>query len=172
MRILVALLTAFGIAFTANAQDYRLGTFGEVNMNEYDADGADSDLELGFGVGAHVEADWMNLNWRSGVGLLQRNSTVTDTDFEVMYLQVPLTLIFEFNNFVRPFAGLAANLNINDDVPTGVDADTFMFTIPLGVHFHVSEQHRVEAIYDLGMTEVADDVDLGTSLAARYVYMF
>lgn len=172
MRALLTVLMTLGMGFATSAQAYELGAFGEVNMNEFDASGADSDLEFGFGFGASAYGDWQAWKWRSGVGLLQRNSTVGNSDFEVTYLQVPATLMMELNNFVRPFAGLALNLNISDDVPAGTDAKTMVFTIPLGVHFQVSEEHRAEVIYDLGLSEVASDVDQGTSLAARYVYMF
>lgn len=180
MRLLLTVLATVGIATSAAAQDVKWGGFAGINMNEFDTDAASFDAEMGIEVGAQAIVDWMGWTWRTGAGLVQRNSSIesggTTTDYEVMYLQVPATVLWGINDMWNVFGGLALNLAVSDDLPTGTDAESMLLTLPIGVHVAINDMHRVEAAYELGLGDVLDasgtTADLGSAMGVRYVYMW
>lgn len=180
MRLLLTVLATVGIATSAAAQDIKWGGFAGLNMNEFDTDSASFDAEMGFEFGAQAHIDWMGWTWRTGAGLVQRNSSIeaagSTTDYEVMYLQVPATLLWSVNEMWHLFGGLALNLAVSDDLPDGTDAESMVLTLPIGVQFAINDMHRVEAQYELGLGDVLDasgtTADLASAMGVRYVYMW
>lgn len=176
------LLVVAAFMAAQSAQATQWGAFGGFNMSEYDGDNVSYDKELGLEVGATAHIDMGGLVFRTGAGYVQKNSSVevlgTNVDFSLSYLEVPVTALFWINDTVGIFGGLNFDLNIGDDCEitggtcTMTDPDSLVYNLSLGGHFKVSDMSRIEAQFELGLSDIATDTKLGNSIGARYVHMF
>lgn len=154
--------------------------FGGLNISEFDGSGNFS-YELGFDLGySRLFSLNKSLMFRSGVGLIQRNSTRESNDVkaELSYLQVPVSLYYDFNSKFSGFGGLNFNLKVQDSCTSGggsctiAGIKTFVVNFAFGTRYHFKAPHAFEFIYETGLTDMFRNTHLGTSLGVRYLYLF
>ncbi len=182
MKLLGLLLTsifALSLSLTAIAQDY--GVFGGFNSSEFDSSRS-WDREFGIELGATANIELQNrLSLRTGAGIVQKNSSAKTPagkqELSVTYIEIPGTLFFAATSTIGFFGGLNLDLKVADDCDFNggscdPDTETIVINLPLGARFNIQDDHNIEPILELGVTDIADDVKLGNTLSIRYIYMF
>lgn len=165
---------AMAITFSSAAQADQLSLFGGLNSTEFDGAGSwdrDFGLELGASYVAPLQG---NLSLRSGAGIVQKNSELNagafSRDVEFLMLEIPATLMYKLNQKLQIFGGLNLDITLADD---GTQSESFAVNLPLGGRYNIQGPHSVEAILELGVTDIMDaDVKIGNSLSFRYLYDF
>ena len=178
-QVLGVVLFVALFSLTSNAQDY--GVFGGFNSSEFDSS-VSWDREFGIEVGATANIGLQdNLSIRTGAGIVTKSSTSKNfgskTELSMTYLEIPATLFYAATETIGFFGGLNLDLKIADDCEVGgrdcdPDTETIVINLPLGARFNIQDEHNIEPILELGVTDLADDVKLGNSLSIRYIYMF
>ena len=173
MKLLIALMALVFTATSAHAEE-QLSLFGGLNTTEFDG-GGNWDRKFGFEFGAtYISPLQGNLSLRTGAGIVQKNSEFSVTGFsrdvDFMFLEIPATLMFTVNNQWNLFGGLNLDITLADD---GAKSESFALNLPLGARCHLKGPHSLEAILELGITDIIDsDVKIGNSLSFRYLYDF
>lgn len=171
------------LLFGSVAQARQLGVFGGFNSTEFDSS-ASWDRELGFegGMTAHFDVN-SEFIFRTGAGFVQKNSSTTlfgtTTDIEFLYLEIPVTVLYYFNDMVGMIGGLNFDFKFTDDCSragsncTVTDPESLVFNLVLGAHIKFNENSRFEPLLEIvGLSDVARDTKISNSLSFRYVYMF
>lgn len=179
--LLVFLIGSFSIA---NAQEFAL-TAG-FRSNNADADRTGFTINgrngLQFGALAFVPIT-EQIHFRSGFLYTQKyllsstgTTTVTETELNLSYLDIPATMMFKFSEYGGVFAGFVLSANQAKDcgsgvsVCTGVQSTILPFTI--GASFKFAPQMGGELVYEAYGGKVADGVTNLRSLGANFVVYF
>lgn len=180
-HLILSLSLALLAPLAASANSF--GVFGGLNSNEFKSSGNSWDREFGFefGMSAIIPLQGQ-LFFRTGAGFLQKNSTLkaggNAYDFNMTYLQIPATLMYDLTPQVGLYSGLNIDLKINDECETSGGsctvggAKTIVMNLPIGARYNLAGSHYIEGDLELGLTDLARSTKLSNALAARYVYMF
>lgn len=178
----VLLTVLLGISpWFASAQFSEMALTGGIQTTEVDIDttGSDPDGGTGFYAGILGFMEMGNNGFvRSGLLLSQRKFENGDLEAETLNLDVPITYLMMMNDLVGVFGGAKLGLNISDDcsAPAGItcetDAETIYFGLELGGHFRFAPNFGAEATFNMGLGEIAKNVDWENSLMAGVFYLF
>ncbi len=160
-------ITLFGLNLSA----YEFGLTLGIQTTDLEADfgstSESADSVIGFAVGflGFVEIDGPLL-FRTGGVLTQRNfefdtNTLT-TEYELLYLDVPATVLYMFNDQFAVFGGLELGLNLSDDCSRSngtscLDVDYgVLFALDFGAHVRIVPNIAIELSYQSGLTDVGE----------------
>ena len=137
----------------------------------------------GFGIGMRALLGLKDqLHFRSGASLVQKRfayeSTAlaqkTNHDFNLIYLNLPLTLYWKASSQVGFFGGTALNAKLSDDCQTSGAGNSctqnkvraVVFPAIVGFDFSFTEKIGLELSYEYGMTETAKDLKVHSAIAS------
>jgi hypothetical protein len=160
------------MAFTAGVQ---------TTSGDPDVGGVSVDDGTGFFVGI---LGFMELGsgsyLRSGAILNQRKWDVQQAgvtvEAETLNIDVPVTYLFKFNDNVGAFGGLRLGVNVSDDCSGANDCDadpeSIYYGAEVGGHFHFAPDFGVEVAYNVGLSELAEQLDWDNSLSIGAFLIF
>ncbi|MCB0356484.1 MAG: outer membrane beta-barrel protein [Bdellovibrionales bacterium] len=170
------------------AQAYEMGVTG--GMQTMDVEDSTNTVEFnnksGFYAGVLGFIDTGDGGYfRTGALLGQRgfsydvSSSVTDV-YKITYLDVPLNYLFMFNEYAGIYGGLKLSLAVSDscDVEGGSgicnldNVEGMAYAASVGGHFRFVPEFGIEVEYDLGLSDVAKDVEWKSSLTVGAFYLF
>lgn len=151
--------------------------------------------DLGFQIGAQYYYQIQEqLYLRTGGLLTQRNSTYStslpffgnvDNEYSLLYLDIPLTLEYRFNERLAVFGGVQMALLLSDECTASNGNDcrvgnndykSFILGIPVGVNLMLNPQMGFDAFYQMGMGQVAShnagSIDWSHTFGASFIYKF
>ena len=182
--ILCAILIFGGL--TVNAQE--MAVTGGMQTTDVDTDMSGVDLSSGTGfyggVLGFIEAGDGNY-FRSGA-LISMRSFESNLAGGITYkaeltgIDIPLTYLMMFSENAGVYGGLKLGLNVSEGCSVSgsslpcidPDATGMYYSASVGGHFRFVPNFGVEVEFNLGLSEIADDVDYKSSLAAGLVYLF
>lgn len=135
-------------------------------------------LELG-AVATHMITN--NLFFRSGLGYVQKNSSTkavsSGANIELTYLEIPVTILFKFADPVSLIGGINVHLKLSNEcggVSCGsIEPESYVANMMIGASFKTKDGKQIETLIEMdGLTDIARNITIGTSLSVRYVYMF
>lgn len=157
--------------------------FGIKNADvEVDNTTADINSELGFMGGMLAVGEMGGIAFRTGGYLAQRNFSIDagaggNADIKTMYIDVPVTALFKFNEMLGAFAGAVLSIKATDDCsgPAGicdsVDLNSFMASASFGLHAKFHPNWSGDISYELGLNDMADDTKANAiSVGAAFLY--
>lgn len=189
---LLSFLTFIAVPFsTASAAvDAGIAAFIGFNTTEYSSDNISFDRQFGLEFGGQTLIPVGSQLWfRTGGGIVQKNSESKDGvakyEYKVLYIEIPVTLMYAFSDSFSGFGGFNLDLQLSDDCKLAratvcnlKDFKGFVMNLALGGRFNISGPHFVEVPLEIGLTNMASETALGgdakisTSLSARYAYEF
>ncbi|MCB0407698.1 MAG: outer membrane beta-barrel protein [Bdellovibrionales bacterium] len=180
MKFLTFMFVAF--SFPAMAQFSEMAVTGGLQTTGVDADsGASVDGGSGFFAGI---LGFMELGnggvLRSGALLNQRKWEVdsNNSEYETLNLDVPITYMYMVNDIIGIFGGAKFGLNISDDCSKGTlstcdaDPETIYYGGEIGGHFRFNPNFGVEATFDIGLSDIADQLAWKNSLVIGAFFLF
>jgi hypothetical protein len=119
---------------------------------------------------------------RSGAVLNQRKwdfeTTGTKVEVETLNIDIPVTFLFKFNDNIGAFGGLRLGVNVSDDCTSNnnttcdADPESVYYGAEGGGHFHFAPDFGVEVAYNIGLSELADQLDWDNSLKVNAFFIF
>ena len=180
-RLLIALVVLFST--TANA--YEMIITGGVQTTDVDIDGGNPSGGTGFYVGVLGLADaGPGGFFRTGALLSQRkfeneSTGIATLKAEMLSLDVPLTYLFMFSEMVGAFGGLKLGLNLSDSCKTNVagiicetKAESLHYAAEFGGQFRFAPDMGVEVAFNLGLSDIAEDVEWKSGISAGFTYFY
>lgn len=176
-----SLFITLALLFTpgAMAQYAEMAITGGLQTTDVDTDAAGTEVDGGSGLFVGIMG-YMEIGegsmLRSGAVINERKFEVGLNEITTLNLDVPITFMYKFNDIVGVFGGGRIGLNISDDCsgPATCDGDveTVYYGAEVGGHFHFAPDFGVEAVFNYGLSELADELDWSTSLTAGVFYVF
>lgn len=162
--------------------DMGMGFFAGLNSTVYDADNVSFNRAFGFegGFQAFIPLSGM-LSFRTGAGLVQRNSSLdtngSDIDVTFLFLELPATLYFEAGDSFGFFGGLNFDLKLSGDCSGGgttscspKEPKTLAFNFVVGPRINLGGPHNIEIPLEIGMSEIFKETKISNSFAVRYAF--
>lgn len=180
-KFALSLLIALGATSSVAMADIDYGLEVGIRQQSGDAEaaGADGKAEMGyqFGVTGHfpISGPW---HLRSGMLYTQRPLTVesggTDNKVTMTYLDVPVALMYKFEEYAGVFAGVSLGLHLNSDADTGSVQDEKSPLVPLilGASFKFAPQLGVAVYYESASGDVADGLKNYRAVGANLMITF
>lgn len=133
-----------------------------VRQQSADVEGASADSQMGmqFGVTANVPVSGA-VNFHTGMLYTQRNILVKtpggDSKVEMSYLDIPVTLMYKFEEYVGVYAGVAVALNLDKKAEHGTveDVKSPLMPLLLGVSFKFAPNFGANLYYENASGEAA-----------------
>jgi hypothetical protein len=171
MKLFLLILAT--LTLSAHAQyKHKDGVFGLINQSEYEESGVDYEKDFGFGLGWTRYYEKERGAFRTGLGIVSRNSKdkSTKAQEDVQYLEIPFTLLVKTSDSFGFFGGV--NLNMKFMSTVADDYERFLLTFILGGHIKAGEKSAFEPYMEFGMQDVAEDQELKNSFGIKYVYFY
>ena len=180
------LILAAMIVFTGfSAQAYEMAATGGMQTTDIDIDGADTSSGTGFygGVLGFIEAGGEGY-FRTGALLSMRKferdfGNGVSAEASTTSIDVPLTYMMMLSEYASLYGGLKLGLNVSEDCTLSgfagscdTDATGMYYSLNLGGHFRFVPNFGIEVEYNMGLSEIAENVDYKSSLAVGVVYLF
>ena len=185
IRSVVLLAGVFVGVVAGAAPEYKTSLYGGLNSSEFKTSNSGSyDRDFGYDFGSEFIFDFgQPVKFRTGAGIAKKNSTLKfgtfKIDVEFMYLEVPVTALFQLNESIGLFGGLNFDLKISDECGgSGVgtckvqDPESLVYNLVLGGRYNISGQHNIVVPLEIGMSDMFKDTKLANSLGVRYAYQF
>lgn len=173
--IITVLLLTLGLQAQAQINNGQLSGFVGINNSEYDEGNWDRDFGVELGA-SYVMPLANSLSLRSGAGLVQKNSELGSTSVKYLYLEIPLTLMFQANAELAFFGGFNFDMKLNSSPSSVTNEEFIVVNLPLGARYNLQGPHSIEGILEFGITDMATppagDYKLANSLSFRYLYTF
>lgn len=178
-KVALSLLVMLGLmsSMAMAAVDYGL----EVGIRQQSGDvegGGSTKSQMGmqFGATAHFPLSG-NLHLRTGMLYTQRALTVEgtpDNKVTMNYLDVPLALMFKFEEYAGAFAGVSLGLNLDKSADVGTVTDVKSPLIPflLGVSFKFAPNLGAALYYESASGEVAKNLKDYRAVGANLMITF
>ncbi len=172
MKVILSILILSLPIISSASYKHKDGIFGLINQSEYEESGVDYEKDFGFGIGWTRYYQKDKGAFRTGLGLVSRNSRdkSTKAQEDVQYLEIPFTLLVMASQNFGFFGGI--NLNMKFMSTVADDYERFLLTFILGGHISVSEKSAFEPYIEFGMQDVAEDQELKNSFGIKYVYFY
>jgi len=174
------LITALGFSYSAKAvTTHTDGVFGSLTYSEFDGDNVKWKKATGFGAGWARYYKFDQFWFRTGMGLVSKNSKIDSganngNQVYVQFLEVPLTVLYKFTPMFGAFGGFNMNLQFMNNYVA--DYKPFMASLVLGAHFAFEGHHLIEPYLEFGLSKIGklsnENTDLDQSWGVRYVYLF
>ncbi len=180
-KLALSLLVAFGGFSSAAIADNDYGVEVGIRQQSGDVDSTTDDgkAKMGyqFGVTGHfpISGPW---HLRSGMLFTQRPLSVDtasgDYDVTMSYLDVPVALMYKFEEYAGVFAGVSLGLHLNSDSDVGSIKDEKSPLIPilLGANFKFAPQLGVAVYYESASGEVAQGLKNYRAVGANLMITF
>lgn len=179
----LAIVVATSPSFAAGGTD--VGVFFGMKNTEYDIDvaGVDTTAKTGIMAGAIAYGEMGGLSFRTGGYYSQRNSEVdisgTELQLKVSYLDVPVTVMYSFNDMFSVFGGAVLGLKVSDDCSGDStacdsfsdDVKSFHAAAQLGLNAKFHPNWSGEIFYEHGLNDIAEDTS-ATALSAAVVFIY
>ena len=183
MKLLAILFTLFGIILPAHA--YEMAITGGAQTTDVDVESGSGDPDGGTGFYGGV-LGFMEIQdkgyFRVGALLSKREYSVKagsiTLDSEMLSIDVPITYMFMFNEMAGIFGGLKLGLNLSDDCSRSdsVDCDTkaesLHYAGEVGGHFRFVPDFGLEISLNLGLSDIAKDVEWKNGIGVGMIYLF
>lgn len=178
------LLVAILLPMSANAE---IAGVAGMNMNQFSMDGVEINSEMGFQGGVQYYYEVMDqVYFRTGGLFTQRNASATtilgDIAADFLYLDIPLTAEYRYDEMFSAFAGLQMAVLMSDDCTlggvscgdAGLDDEfsTLMFGFPIGGTVMFTPEIGMDVYYQLGLGQVSGDIDWSNTFGAQLLYKF
>lgn len=184
MRILSALIVFFLIS-TSQAQEFALTAGLRNNNAETDLASATVEAKTSFYLGALAFFPMISpFAFRTGLIYSQRYADIVFTngsfdEIRFSYLDIPLTLMARFNEYVGVFAGPILAINQSKEcsrsvggVCNALDVKSSIMPITLGASFKFAPQMGGEFFYEFYSGDMARGISNMKSLGANFVFYF
>lgn len=179
MRLLSILLISF-FTISSHAVAYMdMGIVAGYRSNDGDAVTSGNDVNGGSGLvlggTAYVPITEM-IRLRTGFLYTQRyytvESTLTETDIELAYVDIPLTAMLMFSDFGGAFAGINLGLNAGDDCGASScqDVENTITPIQIGGFFKIGPQIGLEVFYETLSGKIMAEIEDTTAVGASVVF--
>jgi hypothetical protein len=165
----LSLVSISAFAAAAPGMGYMVG----FKNADYDVDGSETTSKPGLMAGVITVIEMGGLNLRTGGYYAERKGetegATTDTEFSISYVDVPVTALFNMNDYFGVFAGAVAGLKVADDNVNNAESLYLAGTVGLRAVF--GPNWAGEFSYEMGLTEVADNTDVNSmSLNVQFLY--
>lgn len=164
-----------------------VGVFFGIKNADYSTDVTpepDYKSSTGFMGGAVATGEFGGLLFRTGGYYAERNAEIDQSgvsaDLKIAYIDVPVTLMYAFNDSLSVFGGAVIALKVNDDCSGNSvicssdfadDIKSFYSAATFGLRAKFHPNWAGEISYEMGLSEVSTDTDVNAlSLGAIFVY--
>ena len=168
---------------SAQAQNpFEVGATIGIGVSDWDSEG-NARLDGGAGIilGASFFKDMGEMGrLRAGGYYVERKAELkgaTAADFKVSSIDVPVTYLFNLADGFGVFAGPLFSLVVSDScdgddlVCENFDPENFRTSLSFGVSAQVHPNWIVEAFYNLGLSEMAEETDANSAgVQATFIY--
>ena len=174
MRIL---LSSVLILFSTVAMGQETAIIGGLNWARGDVEVGTTDIDLdpqiGFQGGVRYYHDFQGqMVWRLGATLNYSGAEATigtsNIEFTTMHIMAPITIQYNASEQFGFFGGLGAGILIDDDCELNgqtcnnfTDFESFVLDLQFGVAARFSDFIAAEVYYQLALTDIADNTDIG-----------
>ena len=174
MKALIALLFCL-TGYTAHAQKIFIAGGMRSDTADGESSGVNADGGVGFQAGGIVHYDAGSLKLRTGVEYVNKKFDVTQGstvlgNARLSYLEVPVGALIAVNNYASAFAGANFAFNIGKESAGGVN--TLPIGVQLGGYFDIAPRFGIELYYEMGFTNLADEIKAPRALVAQLLFSF
>ena len=183
MKAILSVLVLM-IGQMAMANDFAAVLGFRSNSADAVANGVNVNSKTSFGLGV---LGFMDLNealqFRSGFLYNQRNYQTsvgtTETDLNIAYVDIPVTLMYKFADYAGVFAGPVVSLLVSKECKTTggcgniKNPESMVLPIQFGVSFKFAPQMGAELYYEMTSSEFwKDSLKNSRTVGANFLYTF
>ena len=177
---------AFGVSARAS-QGTDVGFMVGIKNADFDSDsaGASYDAQTGFMAGFIATGELGGLQFRSGGYYAQRSAELdfsgSKVDFEIGYLDVPVTVLYNFNEMLGIFGGAVLGIKVTEDCSGAAaaslcdgledDIESTYVAGTVGLHAKFHPNWSGEISYEIGLTDIAEDTS-ANALSAGVIFIY
>lgn len=177
-KLALVLAAAVGMMSSAAMADIDYGLEVGIRQQSGDVDGASTKSQMGmqFGATAHFPISGP-LHLRTGMLYTQRPLVVegaTNNKVTMNYLDVPVALMYKFEEYAGVFAGISLGLNLdkNADVGTVKDVKSPLIPILIGASFKFAPNLGATLYYESASGEAAEGLKNYRAVGANLMITF
>lgn len=177
-KLALSMLAALGLMSSVAMADIDYGLEVGIRQQSGDVDGGSTESQMGmqFGATAHfpISGPW---HLRTGMLYTQRPLTVKgtpDNKITMNYLDVPVAIMYKFEEYAGVFAGVSLGLNLDKDSDVGTVNDVKSPLIPLllGVSFKFAPNLGATLYYENASGEAAEGLKNYRAVGANLMITF